>query len=175
MRTSTSDVFYRLTLMGMKSTLCISGMQISKNFSNADQAQQFLCKANNIKNHFNIWGQLRHIDSSKVIQKNEYLWPVWLLELCSERGCGDWLMKRIWRFSCESKDWDLPMAALETNPPVQHNTYGTEHFTAKVATPARISLQAGGTLLERGQASLKRQTGHLPRYSISSKDIPKVY
>lgn len=34
-------------LMGMRRTLRVSGMpQVSKNSSNADQAQQFLCKAN---------------------------------------------------------------------------------------------------------------------------------
>lgn len=74
MRTSTSHLFYSLTLMGMKSSLYISGMLwISKNFSNTDQAQQFLCKASNIQTHFNIQGQLRHIDSSKVTQKNTSL------------------------------------------------------------------------------------------------------
>lgn len=74
MRTSTSNLFYCLTLMGMKSSLYISGMLwISENFSNTDQAQQFLCKANNIRTHFNIQGQLRHIHLSKVIQKNTSL------------------------------------------------------------------------------------------------------
>lgn len=44
--------------------------QVSKNSSNADQAQQFLCKANNTETLSAIQGQLSHTDPSRVIGKN---------------------------------------------------------------------------------------------------------
>lgn len=55
----------------MRRTLCISGMpQVSKNSSNADRAQQFLCKANNTETRSDTQGQLSPTDSSRVIAKN---------------------------------------------------------------------------------------------------------
>lgn len=40
-------------------------------------------------------GQLSCTDSSRVMGKKMDLWPLWLLELCRERGFGKLLMMRL--------------------------------------------------------------------------------